>query len=419
MMRDVLQNTTRPFKIYMADAAAPTAAKTDLTQADITVYLSKSGAAEVTIMPTIVNRGHGMYEATLLAAHRDTLGDSSLVFTAAGAVDFIRIESVIAADAHLAAFGANTTSPAVPGAAMTLEAGERDTLAGVVDARILDAGDASDVIASIVTRINNTNVSEVALVAAIRDDIERAGGSVALIQAALSDVATDVLNLPDEAEIAAEVESVQAAAHGAGSWLSGSSGSVQVSGFDAAALLQLVEDDTGRTTAVDGSVARIAQGSAADITAELQTIIAQTSLITSTKVEVVSPVSKGGDVTLYRGSDYRVRSGTAIEIPVSDAGGVLHATLIDTEQIESIIFGAGEVSSANCVVGTISRDDLDFADNVLTISVEITAEQIQSQAACLDYHIKAIAPVVDGETRGDEVVKIEGDCEVRSERATP
>lgn len=47
-----------------------------------------------------------------------------------------------------------------------------------VDAQLLDAGDATDLIASIVARIDNTNVNETVLVAAIRSDLERSGGSL-------------------------------------------------------------------------------------------------------------------------------------------------------------------------------------------------------------------------------------------------
>jgi hypothetical protein len=57
---------------------------------------------------------------------------------------------------------------AAAGAAMALTSGERDTLAGVIDARLLNAGDATDLIASIVTRIGNTNVDQAAFVAAVK-----------------------------------------------------------------------------------------------------------------------------------------------------------------------------------------------------------------------------------------------------------
>jgi hypothetical protein len=57
---------------------------------------------------------------------------------------------------------------AAAGAAMALTSGERDTLAGVIDSRLLNAGDATDLIASIVTRIGNTNVDQAAFVAAVK-----------------------------------------------------------------------------------------------------------------------------------------------------------------------------------------------------------------------------------------------------------
>jgi len=52
--------------------------------------------------------------------------------------------------------------------AVTLTVGERNTLADVIDDRLLDAGDATDLIASIVARIGNTNVDEASLVGAIK-----------------------------------------------------------------------------------------------------------------------------------------------------------------------------------------------------------------------------------------------------------
>jgi hypothetical protein len=53
-------------------------------------------------------------------------------------------------------------------AGVTLTPAERDATAGVVDARLLDAGDATDLIASIVSRIGNTNVDEASFVAAVK-----------------------------------------------------------------------------------------------------------------------------------------------------------------------------------------------------------------------------------------------------------
>jgi hypothetical protein len=103
-MRDVLQNTARKFKIYMADSTNPLLAKTGL--ASFTVYLTKEGGSENTVSPTITERGHGIYEVTPTTAHRDTLGENSWVFTHAGAVDFPRLETVVAVDNQIVAYDA-------------------------------------------------------------------------------------------------------------------------------------------------------------------------------------------------------------------------------------------------------------------------------------------------------------------------
>lgn len=152
----------------------------------------------------------------------------------------------------------------------------------------------------------------------------------------------------------------------------------------------------------------------ADITPELQTIIAQTSLISGARINVVSPVSPGGTVTLYRGSDYRVRNNTEISIPISDPGGTLHAILTDATQVASIIFGAGEGNAANRVVGTVNVDNLSYASDVLTAVVELSADGITAPAGEYEYHIKTIAPAT-----ADECVRVAGCCVVRNQRATP
>jgi len=58
-----------------------------------------------------------------------------------------------------------------------LTPGERTALATLIDATLLDAGDATDLIASIVTRIGNTNVDEASFVAAIKAALFDAGSA--------------------------------------------------------------------------------------------------------------------------------------------------------------------------------------------------------------------------------------------------
>jgi hypothetical protein len=60
------------------------------------------------------------------------------------------------------------TGFAVAGDAMTLTSDERNTLAGVIDSRLLNAGDATDLIAGIVARLGSVDIDETSLVAAIK-----------------------------------------------------------------------------------------------------------------------------------------------------------------------------------------------------------------------------------------------------------
>ena len=92
----------------MADSANPLVGKTGLAGTFV-VFIAKDNAAEVSIAPTtILDRGHGWYEVHPSASTRDTLGETAWTFTAPGAIDFPRLETVIAADNQLVAWGAAT-----------------------------------------------------------------------------------------------------------------------------------------------------------------------------------------------------------------------------------------------------------------------------------------------------------------------
>jgi len=61
----------------------------------------------------------------------------------------------------------------------SLTGGERDAISTAVQAGILNEGDGQQILNAIVGAIGNTNVDQVALVAAIRSDLERVGGTLA------------------------------------------------------------------------------------------------------------------------------------------------------------------------------------------------------------------------------------------------
>jgi hypothetical protein len=77
---------------------------------------------------------------------------------------------------ELARVDTTISSRAAPGAAMTLTPAERAAVAAQVEQSILNEGDGQQVLNAIVGAIGNSNIDQVALVAAIRADIERVGG---------------------------------------------------------------------------------------------------------------------------------------------------------------------------------------------------------------------------------------------------
>ncbi|MEP3477993.1 MAG: hypothetical protein ABJZ55_01985 [Fuerstiella sp.] len=139
-----------------------------------------------------------------------------------------------------------------------------------------------------------------------------------------------------------------------------------------------------------------------------------------TTIVVNAAVSEGGTLTVYKGSDYRVRNGTALTVTVPDIGGSIAEILKDETKVESMLWGAGIGSGANQVTGTVEADDVVYLDNNTTrISIETTKEQTAAAKPddCYEWHLKAIAPVVSNETDGDEAVRLEGTLKLRSERA--
>lgn len=133
-------------------------------------------------------------------------------------------------------------------------------------------------------------------------------------------------------------------------------------------------------------------------------------------VEVVSNVAAGGAVTLYVGDDHKVRSGTELEIPVSDVGGVLLAKL-EAITTAYLYFGASRGTEApNKISGTIA--DLTSsgtgADQLLIITVEITAAGTSCTVSD-DYEYQIAQKQTQGAEQDDRV-EISGTLELRRRR---
>jgi hypothetical protein len=88
----------------------------------------------------------------------------------------------------------------------SLTSAERTAIATAVESSILNEGDGQAVLNAIVAAIGNSNVDQIALVAAIRSDLERAGGKLINLDATISSrLASADYNAPTSAPTAASV----------------------------------------------------------------------------------------------------------------------------------------------------------------------------------------------------------------------
>jgi hypothetical protein len=88
----------------------------------------------------------------------------------------------------------------------SLTSAERTAIAAAVEASILNEGDGQAVLNAIVGAIGNSNVDQIALVAAIRADLERTGGKLINLDASVSSrLASADYNAPTSAPTAASV----------------------------------------------------------------------------------------------------------------------------------------------------------------------------------------------------------------------
>lgn len=148
-------------------------------------------------------------------------------------------------------------------------------------------------------------------------------------------------------------------------------------------------------------------------TEQEQTITAISAALAGAPVEPTGRIASGGGIVAYIGDDFRVRSGTQLQIPVSDPSGGLY-TKLNAIGAANLAFGASRPDKAAGVIsGTIASlaTSGSGASQLLLITVEISNCGSGLRPGD-DYTYQ----IEDRQTQGTEVdsfVRIEGSMELR------
>jgi hypothetical protein len=141
--------------------------------------------------------------------------------------------------------------------------------------------------------------------------------------------------------------------------------------------------------------------------------------LSGTTVSVSSRVSAAGEITLWAGDDCRVRSGTEIEVTITDVGGSIY-TRLDGIGLANLAWGAARiVQPAGAITGTIAAltQAGSGASQTLKISIEITDGGSDLRAAD-DYTWQIVSSEQHG-TEYDQQVELEGSLVLRRRVAVP
>ena len=276
-------------------------------------------------------------------------------------------------------------------AAKTLTGPERTAIAQAVQAGILDEGDGQLILNAIVGAIGNTNLSQVAVVAAVRADLERAGGNLANLLTSVAAVPTAAQNATAvrtnlATELARIDANVSADSAGVGTLLSrltaARAGYLDtlnglVAAIWNAATRRLTNLDDVRAAKIDYLTSNIAQQ---DTLVSAKTTLDKIA-IGAIRVTVQNPVAASGELRVVRGGDYRIADGRQLKFTLE--GALYLALLPNLTQIKLIVDKINVLSVAATTMTAL-------ADSVL-VQVELT--KAQTRAFKFDratYYLEAI-----------------------------
>ena len=149
------------------------------------------------------------------------------------------------------------------------------------------------------------------------------------------------------------------------------------------------------------------------------TVEAIAASLSGTTVSVSSRVSAAGEITLWAGDDCRVRSGTQIDVTITDVGGAIY-TRLDGIGVANLAWGAARiVQPAGAITGTVAAltQAGSGASQTLKVSIEITDGGSDLRAAD-DYTWQIVSSEQHG-TEYDQQVELEGSLVLRRRVAVP
>ena len=224
--RYALNGTSTYFDMYGADNNAAGGVATSDVRAGVT-YAGLTGTCAVPPAASVaigvpVDNTTGTALLTGAAVASAVWGAATRTLTAGAGITAADVWSHASRTVTGGTVDTLTNAPTVPTAAAiatqvwavadktgySLTIAERTAIAAAVESSILNEGDGQAILNAIVTAIGNTNISQVALVSAIRADMERNGGNLSAIKSktdALPASPAATGDIPTESEIAAEV----------------------------------------------------------------------------------------------------------------------------------------------------------------------------------------------------------------------
>ena len=149
------------------------------------------------------------------------------------------------------------------------------------------------------------------------------------------------------------------------------------------------------------------------------TVEAIAASLSGTSVTVTSQISQGGEITLYCGDDYKVRSSTQLDVTITDVGGAIYSRL-NGIGVANLSFGAARpVQPAGAISGTVASLSQagSGASQTITIAVEI-----EDGGAALRPADDYVWQIVSSEQQGSEYdtqTEIEGTLVLRRRVAVP